>query len=64
VLAAKNGQEPEILEATDMEGAVRLAASRASEGDIVILSPASASFDMFKNFEERGKAFKKAVRER
>ncbi len=63
VLAAQNGQEPEILEATDMEGAVRLAASRASEGDIVILSPASASFDMFKNFEERGKAFKKAVRE-
>lgn len=61
VLAAKNGAQPEILEATDMEGAVKLAASRAADGDIVILSPASASFDMFKNFEERGNCFKNIV---
>jgi UDP-N-acetylmuramoylalanine--D-glutamate ligase len=61
VLAAKNGAQPEILEATDMEGAVKLASSHAADGDIVILSPASASFDMFKNFEERGNCFKNIV---
>jgi len=33
----------------------------ASIGDVVILSPASASFDMFKNFEERGNRFKEIV---
>ena len=33
----------------------------ASQGDIVILSPASASFDMFTNFEERGNRFKEIV---
>ncbi|RCX16369.1 UDP-N-acetylmuramoylalanine--D-glutamate ligase [Anaerobacterium chartisolvens] len=43
------------------EQAVKTAYDNAQEGDIVLLSPASTSFDMFKNFEERGKTFKKIV---
>lgn len=42
--------------------AVNKAFKLASSGDILLLSPACASFDMFKNFEERGQAFKQAVR--
>lgn len=45
----------------DMEGAVKTAGSIAKAGDTVLLSPACASWDMFKNFEERGRIFKKAV---
>lgn len=52
---------PEILEADSFEGAVMSARDAASQGDIVILSPASASFDMFTNFEERGNRFKEIV---
>ena len=48
--------------ATTMEDAVRKAFSSAEKGDIILLSPACASFDMYKNFEERGKDFKKWVR--
>ena len=46
-----------------MEDAVRYAARAASPGDVVLLSPACASFDMFENFEHRGRAFKQAVAE-
>lgn len=53
--------EPVILERDDLNQAVNTACDMAREGDIVILSPASASFDQFKNFEERGNAFKKFV---
>jgi len=49
------------IEASSMEDAVKKAYSEADPGDCVLLSPMCASFDMFKNFEERGKAFKKAV---
>ena len=42
--------------------AVAMADSYAQNGDIVILSPASTSFDRFKNFEERGRVFKDLVR--
>ena len=52
---------PEIIEADTFEAAVNAARSTAKSGDIVILSPASASFDMFKNFEERGNYFKDIV---
>ncbi len=44
-----------------MEEAVQVAASLAKEGDVVTLSPASASFDMYKNFEERGNHFRRLV---
>jgi UDP-N-acetylmuramoylalanine--D-glutamate ligase len=40
-----------------MEEAVRVAAALAVPGDCVLLSPACASFDMFRNFEERGEVF-------
>jgi UDP-N-acetylmuramoylalanine--D-glutamate ligase len=47
--------------AATMEEAVRKAFAAAGPGEIVLLSPACASFDMFKNYEERGRAFKQAV---
>lgn len=52
-----------ILHAGDMEEAVKLAHKEAEEGDIVTLSPASASFDRYKNFELRGQHYKKLVKE-
>ncbi len=52
---------PEIFEANTFEDAVNMARHIAVDGDTVILSPASASFDMFKNFEERGNVFKDIV---
>lgn len=56
-----NGAVPSI-EAGSMEDAVGKAYSGADPGDCVLLSPMCASFDMFRNFEERGKIFKKAVK--
>jgi len=57
-----NGIEPvPIIRVSDMETAVREAFSAAGAGDIVLLSPASASFDMYTNFMERGNHFKDIV---
>lgn len=56
-----NGFE-NISEADSLEEAVHLAYEIAAPGDVVLLSPACASFDMFKNFEERGDRFKEIVR--
>ena len=50
-----------IIECKSLEEAVEEARDLAKENDIVFFSPASASFDMFKNFEERGKKFKELV---
>ncbi len=50
-----------ILKCASYEEAVQKAYSCSAPGDVVILSPASTSFDMFKNFEERGNLFKKIV---
>ena len=58
---AVEGEHPPILEVENLETAVREAAAQAQEGDVVIMSPASASFDRFKNFMERGKLFKSLV---
>lgn len=54
---------PSIRCIDDFAETVRAAASEAQEGDIVLLSPASTSFDRFKNFEERGNTFRKIVEE-
>ena len=51
----------EIVDVEDYHHAVALADSRAQEGDVVILSPASTSFDRFANFMERGRVFKDIV---
>ena len=52
-----------ILDTNSAVEAVRTAFHLASKGDVVLLSPACASFDLFKNYEDRGNQFKKAVRE-
>jgi len=51
-----------ILESQSMEEAVKMAYKLAERGDAVLLSPACASFDLFKNYEDRGRQFKEAVR--
>ena len=61
VRTADNYQDLEILTASDYPEAVRLADERSGDRDVVILSPASTSFDRFRNFEERGQVFKDLV---
>jgi UDP-N-acetylmuramoylalanine--D-glutamate ligase len=51
-----------LARAGTLDIAVQTAASEASAGDIVLLSPACASFDQFKNYEHRGEVFKEVVR--
>lgn len=58
---AENYGGLEIIDVEDYRQAVSLARSRAEEGDVVILSPASTSFDRFANFMERGRVFKEIV---
>lgn len=53
----------EIQDCGTFEAAVRAAAAGAEEGDVVLMSPASAAFDQFKNFMVRGAYFKKIVKE-
>jgi UDP-N-acetylmuramoylalanine--D-glutamate ligase len=52
----------EVVKAGTLQQAVRDAATRARPGDVVLLSPACASFDQFANFEERGRIFASLVR--
>ena len=52
-----------LLETEDLAAAVAAARDAAQEGDVVVLSPACAAFDRFKNFMERGKVFKQLVNE-
>ncbi len=51
-----------IVDTRSAEEAVRASARFASPGDVVLLSPCCASFDLFKNYEDRGRQFKEAVR--
>jgi UDP-N-acetylmuramoylalanine--D-glutamate ligase len=50
-----------VTEAQVLEQAVTAAASAAKAGEVVLLSPACASFDQFRDFEARGEAFRAAV---
>ena len=53
---------PEMHDVTSAEEAVKTAHKLAEAGDVVLLSPCCASFDLFKNYEDRGRQFKEAVR--
>lgn len=61
IIRSGTGADIPVLHCTTLEEAVRKAYEKSARNDIIILSPASASFDMFKNFEERGQAFKNIV---
>jgi UDP-N-acetylmuramoylalanine--D-glutamate ligase len=53
---------PDIIETSSALDAVHSAYEKGRKGDVVLLSPACASFDLFLNFEDRGWQFKKAVK--
>ena len=61
-MAQTLGNATETIFAATLAEAVQVAAARASADDIVLLSPACASMDMFKDFEDRGRQFKEAVK--
>ena len=62
-IAQAIGGAAEIRKVRDLEEAINLSISNASKGDVVLLSPGCASFDMFTDFEDRGRKFKDAVKE-
>lgn len=57
-----DGRVEMVIDAADMDEAVRMAYRMGEKGDSVLLSPACASFDLFENYEDRGRQFKAAVR--
>jgi UDP-N-acetylmuramoylalanine--D-glutamate ligase len=62
LLACRNGSNAvPLVECASLEDAVRAAWENAAMHDVVVMSPASTSFDRFKNFEERGRVFKALV---
>jgi UDP-N-acetylmuramoylalanine--D-glutamate ligase len=60
---AFGGVVKEIYETQSVRELAKVALSVSQKGDVVLLSPACASFDLFKNYEDRGDQFKKAVLE-
>lgn len=62
IIEAFKDRVPTIVETFSMEEAVRSSYYLAKKGETVLLSPACASFDLFKNYEDRGRQFKEAVR--
>ena len=63
IIDAFTGAVNTIVNTGGAEEAVQAAFHFATKGDVVLLSPACASFDLFKNYEDRGNQFKRAVRE-
>lgn len=63
LMSAFEGVIPVIIETSNMHDAVRRAYQNGTDGDTVLLSPACASFDLFENYEDRGRQFKESVRE-
>lgn len=61
IKATGRGADVEVIRVTSYEDAVNTARAKAEKGDVVLLSPASTSFDMFNNFMERGNLFKDLV---
>jgi UDP-N-acetylmuramoylalanine--D-glutamate ligase len=60
---AFEGLVEEIIDTDNMKDAVKKAYHAGSDGEVVLLSPCCASFDLFENYEQRGRFFKEAVRE-
>jgi len=56
------GSQTDTARAGSLKEAVELARRSANSGDVVLLSPACASFDMFRDFEDRGRQFKEIVK--
>ena len=63
-LAQALSVHPKVVRAQTLDEAVSIAAGLARQGGVVLLSPAYKSFDMFKDFEDRGNQFKELVRQR
>ncbi|HEV3512879.1 MAG TPA: UDP-N-acetylmuramoyl-L-alanine--D-glutamate ligase [Candidatus Sulfotelmatobacter sp.] len=61
-IVSSKGGGPEVVHAETLENALRKATAAAQPGDVVLLAPACASFDQFKNYEHRGHTFKEIVR--
>ena len=57
------GEKPEMVDCPDFASAVKAAVEAAEPGDVVLMSPASAAFDQFRNFMVRGNTFKELVKE-
>jgi len=60
-IASELGESASFEQASDMRDAVKRSFAAAEQGDVVLLAPACASFDMFDSFEHRGKAFKNEI---
>jgi UDP-N-acetylmuramoylalanine--D-glutamate ligase len=56
-----DGKVPATFDARSMEETLTLSYEHAQKGDTVLLSPCCASFDLFKNYEDRGEQFKQGV---
>ena len=63
LMQAWQGVAPIAIE-PEFKKAVELACEKAHRGDIILLSPACASFDLFQNYQHRGKVFKEFIQER